>query len=350
MDRLLLLLVQQTPTWLHNYLRDNGYFRDVHDTLAMITLSVAMLFRPDLLYKHVIAGANMVTHSYDNEKQDGGQKIIQEYKLTKTNDTSNTKQICLVFVHGGAWGSGRLFIYRLIAWNMALHMGASKMCLVKYPVYPKSTIKQQVSCIENAMIYIKQNLTTDKDYQLVLSGHSSGANISSLAILNAANSVDNSQICDYFIGLAGVYSVYDHYFHERMRKVHEISPMYAAGECKGEFELDKLHSVSPIFIAQTALTITSRLPAMLFIHCTNDDIVPDASTRKYVQILQQFGFNITADYHEVTHSLTRSLTHSLTHSLTEKGDHITPISDFVVNQKKSAIVKSVSNYVSKHMI
>jgi acetyl esterase/lipase len=328
MEQVVLFLVRNTPKTLHNYLRDNGFFRDIHDTLGMVSLTIAMLLRPDLLYKHMIAGANILqTHSYTAEEENSKHKIIQEYKITK--DITNTRQkVCLVFVHGGAWGSGRLFIYRLIAWNMALCMGADKMCLIKYPVYPESTIKQQVICIENALTYIKQNITTNKDYKIVLSGHSSGANISSLAILNAANSVHNSQICDIFIGLAGVYSVYDHYFHEKMRHVHEISPMYAAGECRGEFELDKLHAVSPTSIAPTVLSITSKLPAMLFIHCTNDHVVPDASTRKYVEILQNFGFNITTDFLE--------------------GDHATPIVDFVLRQTRSKVVTSVSNYVTKN--
>ena len=91
MEQVVLFLVRNTPKTLHNYLRDNGFFRDIHDTLGMVSLTIAMLLRPDLLYKHMIAGANILqTHSYTAEEENSKHKIIQEYKITK--DITNTRQ------------------------------------------------------------------------------------------------------------------------------------------------------------------------------------------------------------------------------------------------------------------
>ena len=91
---------------------------------------------------------------------------------------------------------------------MAELLVVRKVVVVGYPVYPTSSIVEQKIAIEGALNYIEDNARSimgSSDCQLLLAGHSSGANICSLAILEASQK--GTKLPAMFFGLAGVYDI-----------------------------------------------------------------------------------------------------------------------------------------------
>ncbi len=174
------------------------------------------------------------------------------------------------FVHGGAWGSGHPWMYRLMAvpflkMNMAV-------AVVGYRTYPDGNAQDQVDDLEQAArsVYAKygdycvsggdeeEKEGQDDDWLgVVLMGHSSGAHIGLLmmvqrverhlndiqskiaatatatatATARATPTHSNASTTlqfDKFVGLSGVYNISHHFDYEAGRGVEEISPMKPA--------------------------------------------------------------------------------------------------------------------------
>jgi acetyl esterase/lipase len=163
--------------------------------------------------------------------------------------------------------------------------------LVEYPVYPLSNILEQRNCVCRAMrmirsidlaslfaapIQMSTHIPTSASKRLILSGHSSGANICALALLRACG--DGYMLCDAFVSLSGVFDICKHYEFERSRGVHIVSPMgAAAGRDMGRF-----WEVSPTLLLQQLPHPTSHIssffPPCLLLHGTLDTTVPMTSS------------------------------------------------------------------------
>jgi acetyl esterase/lipase len=241
-------------------------------------------------------------------------KIISPVKRPKT----------LVFVHGGAWGCGQLWQYRLVANGIGNIIGACSVVLIGYPTYPTAGIIEQSECVTHAVQYIRQNDTLQQqllknrtsadefdinytadsvfvphhitDEALVLCGHSSGANICALSMLHNAHQPSSSaSAADVFVGLCGPYNIVKHYLFEERRGVHLVSPMTAAAGGKAGLPL-----CSPTLVAESMLTdstitsykpIASQLPHSVLIHGSRDETVPVSSTVEYGVVLSKLGFS-----------------------------------------------------------
>jgi hypothetical protein len=212
----------------------------------------------------------------------------------------------LVFVHGGAWGCGRTWQYRLIANGIACAMGVKSVVVIGYPTYPAATIAQQRDCVSAALRFIQQTASVKRrlfeinmgtysckcddleaavhtaEVSVILCGHSSGANICALSLLKEhfeeqpVLSVSASLTCtptissgngtgagtctmlpvpllprpllphvSLFLGLCGVYNIEKHYLFERNRGVHLVSPMTAAAGGR-----EQLSTFSPTLLAR----------------------------------------------------------------------------------------------------
>jgi acetyl esterase/lipase len=114
----------------------------------------------------------------------------------------------LLFVHGGAWGSGHAWMYFLCALNIARAAGCSVCVVVSYPVFPNSDTLQQKTCVVRAIAFIFEMFP---NREFLLSGHSSGANLCALAMLQDASHIDK------LILFNGVYDIQKHYEWERSR-------------------------------------------------------------------------------------------------------------------------------------
>ena len=87
--------------------------------------------------------------------------VINRTPLTGGTGPSSTKRSkTLVFVHGGAWGSGNLWQYRLVANGLANIIGATSVVLMGYPTYPLATILEQRDCVTEALRFIHQDRAT----------------------------------------------------------------------------------------------------------------------------------------------------------------------------------------------
>lgn len=276
-----------------------------------------------------------------------------------TTDHANKKSKILVFVHGGAWGCGQLWQYRLVANGLGNIIGATSVMLIGYPTYPVASILEQQDCITEAVRFIRQdptllkllqhNRTTpdaaDMNYReddvyvpysdaidtMVLCGHSSGANICALSLLdtcytatdtshtntnNTSNSTTNGSLpslpkhsVDVFVGLCGPYDIVKHYLFEERRGVHVVSPMTAAAGGK-----QGLPHCSPTLLAELLLTNQTsgkqgvnssnntaadnnntrtctkavvRMPHMVLLHGAQDATVPVTSSVDYAAVLSK---------------------------------------------------------------
>ncbi|KAG7278268.1 hypothetical protein CRUP_036345 [Coryphaenoides rupestris] len=169
--------------------------------------------------------------------------------------SADTPAPLVIFIYGGAWGSGDRSIYCLLARRMAEELAAT---------------------VDN----------------IVLIGHSAGAHLSALAILflidgrdelfvEAAMQRDIAMAIRGLIGLSGVYNIVDHYEHEQMRAVEYVSTMHKA--------MNGVHNF-PYYSPEHILSTFSpeqleRIPPVSLLHGTNDIIVPAESSTKFSQLL-----------------------------------------------------------------
>jgi alpha-beta hydrolase superfamily lysophospholipase len=184
----------------------------------------------------------------------------------------------------------------------------------------------------------------------ILCGHSSGANISLLSALDIpsrASGNATSNPVDMFLGLCGVYDVYEHYLYESKRGVQNLSPMAAAAGIKHDFythslsnnantseshicstliavdsvgsgpsdsthqhiqHVSMLHACSPTHIlSQHTSSSTSSsvvLPKkMVFLHGSNDRTVPVHSSANVAKIIDSNSLSAVSTYHPLVHDV-----------------------------------------------
>jgi len=279
--------------------------------VALIGLGLVVT-KPKLISSFLSLSSRMRTFNYGTKPS----HILQVIDLVPDrNDIRNDS--CCIFIHGGAWGSGKPWMYRLIADGMSRFLECDQSFIViGYPVYPYGNIYQQSQCIYDAIKYIKEHeieIFEKKDINYVLCGHSSGANIGALAIMNSIRNRDETKLVDSFIGLGGVYDVMKHYYWEKGRGVHEISPMKPAA-----FGFDNFHKCSPTQLLQQNMTaifnnnelkderfdegeVRRLFPSTLLLHGTFDHVVPFTSSKEFATELDRKGVNCDIVYFQGDH-------------------------------------------------
>ncbi|TKS78370.1 Kynurenine formamidase [Collichthys lucidus] len=186
------------------------------------------------------------------------------YHPPNTGGSKDVPTPLVVFIYGGAWGSGERSIYCLLARQMAEELNATVIC-PDYCTYPKGNVLGMVQDIADCLVWAQESgpkFNFDKD-NIVLIGHSAG--------------------------LSGVYNIMDHYEHEQMRGVEYVStmhkamngvenfPYYSPTEILREFSQDKL----------------SRVPTFALLHGTSDIIVPVASSTKLSELLTSLSIKVS---------------------------------------------------------
>ena len=155
-------LLRHLPISLKHTLRDS---RLVHDVLDVVT---SILTIPKVIQQfHLLFSSS--------------RRFTAEYAEARHCDvyTSASKHISplIIFVHGGAWGTGNRHMYRLL--GHSLQSQNINVVVPSYPTYPESDALEQASCIRQCIRWCKDHITTDRIY---LIGHSSGAHICALAL------------------------------------------------------------------------------------------------------------------------------------------------------------------------
>ncbi|KAM3867632.1 uncharacterized protein ACN63O_007311 [Diretmus argenteus] len=207
----------------------------------------------------------------------------------------------VVFIYGGAWGSGQRSIYCLLARQMAEELRATVIC-PDYCTYPKGNVLAMVQDIADCLIWAQksaQKFNFDKD-NIVLIGHSAGAHLCALMTLflidareelfiEASKQQEITLAIKGVIGLSGVYNIMDHYEHEQMRAVEYVStmhkamngvenfPYYSPAHLLKNFSQDKLKSVPPFVL----------------LHGTTDIIVPVESSMRFSELLTSLAVKVS---------------------------------------------------------
>lgn len=197
------------PLWLQHGMRDSGMLGVGVDTATIVGAGVALASRPELLSRLVRASATgRLGVPYGPLRQH--RLDIFEPQHSAGTSEAGTSDVVL-FVHGGAWGSGSRLIYRLVGERIAAE---GFTCLVLgYRRYPRASIAEQVDDVDLALRWAAESAELAGRALHVL-GHSSGAHVTCMAALRRAQA-RAPPLCASLVGVAGVYDIARHLEFER---------------------------------------------------------------------------------------------------------------------------------------
>lgn len=270
---------------------------------------------PTLVLSHPSSASNFLKLSSRVELIPYGTHSMQRIHFWKPEDKKIPRGL-LFFVHGGAWGSGHAWMYRLLALPF-LDLGMA-VAIVGYRNYPDANAAEQVADLNraaNELLRCKSDLIErirhkSSSLGVCLAGHSSGAHIALWMLVDRVNHAGMEMskgskttikaeklVFDSFIGLSGVYNIDDHFDYEASRGVEELSPMKpACGMTRDNFK-----SSSPgIRLARTLSVmehnrnknlpcVDQYMPRMLLLHGMKDTTVPFSSTAECARMLRSCG-------------------------------------------------------------
>jgi acetyl esterase/lipase len=298
------------PLWCQHYARDYGLFRSISDYGVALAVPSLALMNPRASKTFLdLTRKKKKTIFYGNHPSQYMDLFFPETK----------ERGMVFFVHGGAWGSGKPWMYRLCAYPF-LKLGLM-VCIVGYRTYPDGHVQDQVDDLHAAYQYLSQhypdffdkrpnysNPSNNDDWiGLVLMGHSSGAHISLLWLVQQVEKALSTTLSqsiiqfDHFVGLSGVYNISHHFDYEAGRGVEELSPLKPAnGGTRDHFQY-----YSPAVRLKDALSMVTmedqsvlfrKIPRMLLVHGIEDSTVPFTSTAEAGHILRSCGVRIHEYY------------------------------------------------------
>ena len=298
-DQMTRFLGVTLPLEFHNSVRDSGAFRTISDSLITAMAPMMVMAAPSMAWAFVQNTLRMTTIQYGTHKS----QYIQLYLPPPPKPTRDQQQQqpppspgrppnptpprrMIVFVHGGAWGSGMPWMYRLVANPKFLNQQQWAVAVIGYRTYPDGFVADQVQdCLDATTRLAIQYPNTP----MTLMGHSSGAHIALIMLIDhviaqlelatahshstttrttriAADQTNNAphnvqrevrssdkdrdsttpsdssssttttttnitahspcwRLVDSFVGLSGPYDIVHHYDYEAARGVEELSPM-----------------------------------------------------------------------------------------------------------------------------
>jgi pimeloyl-ACP methyl ester carboxylesterase len=251
-----------------------------------------------------------------------GQHEMQHIDLFWPNADMGTEKYMrgtIVFVHGGAWGSGKPWMYRLVAPYFLRH--GFVVAIVGYRTYPcvvtvthdldsaRSTegdsqlcdVRSAWKALQDTMGKVMSENKSRREWVgNVLMGHSSGAHLAAVMLVDfideQLNAAVNTKLPpknvqpDYFIGLSGPYNISNHFDFEARRGVEQISPMKSI--CGGS--RDNFSIASPVSrMLNTLILEKSNIDLLnvqcLFVHGIEDTTVPFTATADAARSLRGCG-------------------------------------------------------------
>lgn len=226
-----------------------------------------------LLWHYVVPKSNSVLGRHYGEHPMQFLDIFPSRKFDDAQRQSDTSTPTIVFVHGGAWGSGTPFMYRLL--GIAMANKGFNFIVVGYRTFPCASMRSQVNDLKLAVRFIhnlkgKSELEgIGKESPIFLCGHSSGAHISLVLLLEHRPELD---FIKGFIGLSGVYDLWGLYKWHQCMGIHNVGPMRVANGGLESFDAN-----SPIkILEQSTKDIGSQKHNFLLIHSKKDTIVPSS--------------------------------------------------------------------------
>lgn len=151
----------------------------------------------------------------------------------------------ILYVHGGAWGSGNSSHYSQLATRI-VQSTQSSVLVLSYRLYPSASIPEQAEEVKAALQTIRRAFPSQK---LIVFAHSSGAHITSLALLKEAHSAQTCALADVAIFTAGPFHLMHHFLFESYRGVALVSPMLPAALADTKCTL--FNEFSPTVVAES---------------------------------------------------------------------------------------------------
>jgi acetyl esterase/lipase len=276
-------------TWT-NHIRDTGGFRSLCDVLVTASVPLIGATSPS-----AAARFGQLTRLC-KRRQYGPHPLnfVDLYLPTKS------KSRLVVFIHGGAWGSGLPWMYRLVATSFVEEGWA--VAIPSYRTYPDGQALDQVEDVESALTLIAQEYPELVAHHVSLMGHSSGAHIGLLLLVERArqqalrkkgSSPSNRQSTPYiqdFVGLSGPYDISHHFDYEAARGVEELSPMKAAcGMTRTGFRHNSPALRLLDSLADNDWVAAGLPPSLLLVHAIEDETVPFTATAEAARVLRSCG-------------------------------------------------------------
>lgn len=194
------------------------------------------------------------------------------------------------------------WMYTLVA-SPFLTLGMA-VAIVGYRTWPDADVTGQVEDLEQAVEFLANSFPdlctvlpsadNPNQYGTCLMGHSSGAHISLLMLVNRAtqklkkrNTAQTLEF-DSFVGLSGPYDISHHFDYEAARGVEELSPMKpVCGYSRDAFRQNSpalrwMQQLPNISESSTA----DAFPRILLVHGIEDCTVPFTATAEAARILR----------------------------------------------------------------
>ena len=223
-------------------------------------------------------------HSQGRDFQQRAQVMVRQELL----DSKDAEIPLMIFMHGGAWGSGFGTMYRLI--SLPFLERNYRVVILNYRTFPDGNMEQQqMEDLIQAVDYFKERYhgddgTRGKVAPVVLCTHSSGAHI---GMMTALKNYNLNQKVDGMICMSGVYNL------ERVRKLdmenglQNISPMGPASH-------EKLKEYSPVqillesTIMEQAESTLDSFPPLLLLHGKDDEVAPYHFSIELHSVLEKY--------------------------------------------------------------
>jgi pimeloyl-ACP methyl ester carboxylesterase len=322
------------PLSLQHACRDHGWFRTLADTSVTVTAPLLALAHPSLVARFLHWSNNCQRLRYGGHFR----QTVDVWIPAHCYASASRPRRILFFVHGGAWGSGEPWMYRLLAhhWLISPHSTTSTdnsvdtmVAMVRYRTYPDGCIREQVEDCHRAMDtvwrYIRATLYSHVQSSspvshtsnhnelphITVMGHSSGAHVALLWLLQhgagdiphtTSKSTNRESILpttadwyskvDSFVGLSGVYDIDHHFDYEASRGVEELSPLKpVCGGTRAHLVEHSPHCYLPHTLSQHPEDGITCLPAFacLLLHGMDDATVPFPSTAEAARGLRACG-------------------------------------------------------------
>jgi acetyl esterase/lipase len=315
------------PVHWHNACRDSGSFRFILDSIVTATAPIMGITSPSVAYRFLQLTANSQRIRYGSHPMQYIDLYLPNNQQQQQQSATNEPTRLIFFVHGGAWGSGLPWFYRLTALPF-LQQGWA-VAVIGYRTYPdSSTVDDQVadcslaaSCLADKFPELCERVT--------FMGHSSGAHVAMLIIVDRAKrsmmqaqeqlagasairgtssasmpklSSKDPMTVDSFVGLSGPYDISHHFDYEAARGVEELSPMKAVcGYTRQAFRRN-----SPVLRLEDSLvainecqirSLDNYLPKMVLVHGIEDDTVPFTATGEAARVLRTCGVTKCQEYY-----------------------------------------------------
>ena len=146
-DRITRAIGSVLPLSVQHHLRDNGTFRSISDSAVTMGVPLLAASNPTVAKKFLTLSDEKVTWKYGS--QDGQLVDFFVPRGPDGTEMSHPRGL-LIFVHGGAWGSGKPWMYRLIG-QPFLEEANMAVAILGYRTYPDGNVQDQVDDIDSAI-------------------------------------------------------------------------------------------------------------------------------------------------------------------------------------------------------